>query len=85
MKIWQKEKKVIICRLCKNINLIYRYYNSVNAQKDDYFVEHKSPKSKQRSSGFTALTKGRITTSGLSERQKSVKKKGCVSQCCTVF
>ena len=85
MKIWQREKKVIIYHLCKNIYLIYSYYNSVNAQKDESFVGHKSPKSKQRSSGFTALTKGRVTTSGLSDKQKTVKKKGCVSQCCNVF
>lgn len=61
-------------------------YNSINVQKDESMINNKSPKSKQRSSAFTALTKGKVTSSGLSEKKSKGKHKGgCVSQCCYVF
>ena len=44
-------------------------YNSINAQKDESMIHNKSPKSKQRSSGFTALTKGKVTSSGMSDKK----------------
>ncbi len=61
-------------------------YNSINAQKDESMIHNKSPKSKQRSSGFTALTKGKVTSSGMSDKKAKGKHKGgCVSQCCYLF
>ena len=51
-------------------------YNSINAQKDESMIHNKSPKSKQRSSGFTALTKGKVTSSGMSDKKAKGKHKG---------